>query len=266
MNHSQQQLRDIIEKNRYNNTPLEQGEGHKPITVGLFALEMFKMMQEKEKQLEDMRKELTMMKLALSSYKESEKDDIIAELTRVIVGQLDYRMIKSQHPFLKNLLEKKAEALTSTDGTYEGETIHGVANGKGTFKLSDGGSYTGETVAGHMHGHGKLDFSNGNHYEGEFKNGFATGAGVLKYANGDTYNGNLKNGHKHGLGVIRTAGGDLQIGFFENDKNHGLCVQLTADKQHVAVENYMNDKKEGMWLLYKLQDKKQYKNDEIVTS
>lgn len=50
--------------------------------------------------------------------------------------------------------------------TYEGDMEHGVRQGSGTYKWSNGTLYVGSYVAGKKHGRGKLTFPDKSVYEG----------------------------------------------------------------------------------------------------
>jgi hypothetical protein len=68
--------------------------------------------------------------------------------------------------------------LKEISGTYKGDCINGLADGKGTA--------TGE-----------------DQYVGSFKNGLPEGKGVYTYKNGSIYTGNFKNGLKDGKGKFK---------------------------------------------------------------
>ena len=265
MIHSQEQIAKLVERNRYNQSSLDQGEGEKPITVGYLVYEMYKMIKEKEKQIEDYKKKHAIATLALSSYSQDEKDSIIDELTRVITTQLDWSSVTSTHPYFDTILAQVKGSADISNGLYGGQLIDGIANGIGEAIFDNGHKYHGNFMHGVMHGKGRLEFKDGVKYEGEFAKGVMHGHGVFTYANGDVFSGSFAKGKKNGLGIMKNGiDKGMQIASYKDDCNHGLCVQLTGDKKIVAVENYVNDKKNGAWLMYELRMMQEYKDDVLV--
>ena len=261
---SQHQLFQLIELNRYTTTEITPLEGQKPLTLGLFLMELHKAILEKDKTIEELKKKNALSSLALSNYSKDEKDEIIKELGDFLVKRTDWRGSAIESKYVGSLLEKKTGKLTISGGAYEGETVGGEPNGKGVLDSKDGNRYTGEFMHGVPSGKGKLEMKTGAKYEGEFRHGQFQGWGVFQYADGGVYTGTFNKGKKNGLGVLKSGTGDIQIGFFQEDLNHGICVQITSDFKHTAVENYVNDVKEGSWRLYSLHQSKSYSHGEEV--
>lgn len=266
MLHSQAQVKELFDKIRYCNFEV-QSPGEKPISVGIVAMEMYKIIQEKDAQIEDLRKQIVLRDLALGKYSKDEKDDMLADMKNIIAHIVDLREVKTDNPLLQDILKRETGTCQHPGYVqYEGEIIGGVPYGKGTATLKDGSVYTGDFRLGKFHGKGKLTYKTGAEFDGEFKRGCILGQGTYKYPDGDIYSGSMVQGRKEGLGVVRAASGDVQIGYYHNDLNHGLCVNIVKDHSHVAIENYKDDKKEGAWRLYQLRTEKKYSGDKEIAA
>jgi hypothetical protein len=64
-------------------------------------------------------------------------------------------------------------------GTYRGECLNGLANGKGTAKGKD--TYVGNFVSGFPEGKGKYTYENGNVFTGFWSKGLKNGEGKFIY-------------------------------------------------------------------------------------
>ena len=115
--------------------------------------------------------------------------------------------------------------LEHPDGIYEGETVDGLACGKGIKKYS--GKWTGQVYEGswrnnRSHGHGSLTWPSGAVYTGDWINGKIEGKGTYFFADGAKYEGDMKDGKSHGVGKYVYVDGRTYEGQFENDKQHGF--------------------------------------------
>ena len=81
---------------------------------------------------------------------------------------------------------------------YEGETKHGIPEGKGTLTLPGGSIYQGDFKGGQAEGLGTLINPNGSAYKGEFRNSLRCGQGFVKYSDNSTYEGEFINNKYHG--------------------------------------------------------------------
>jgi hypothetical protein len=86
--------------------------------------------------------------------------------------------------------------LAALQGSYEGECVKGVAEGKGTARGKD-------------------------IYIGEFKKGLPHGRGVYQWSTGETYFGDFKKGQRDGLGVFT---------YFENGREKSQKGQWKIDR------------------------------------
>lgn len=86
------------------------------------------------------------------------------------------------------------QSITWAGGSYVGELINGVPQGKGKLRLPDGTSYEGVWLEGKPHGKGIIYYPSGAYYQGEFKNGTRDGYGEYVPPDGRMYSGLWKKG------------------------------------------------------------------------
>ncbi|CAK0749302.1 exported hypothetical protein [uncultured Gammaproteobacteria bacterium] len=86
-------------------------------------------------------------------------------------------------------------------GSYTGDTMNGVPDGRGVWTDNRGNSYEGQFSNGQMEGYGSYTFANGDRYEGELVGGVFQGRGKLVASTGHTYNGEWRENRFHGRGV-----------------------------------------------------------------
>lgn len=266
MIHSTTQIAKLVERNRYNMTSLDQGEGEKPITLGFLVFEMYKTILDRDQQIEDLKKKNALASLALSKYSNDEKDEILQEFVKLAKAHLDWRNVEKLPLCLEPFFPRSKGSGDIAQGIYEGDMIGGIPNGVGEAIYKDGQKYKGEFLNGQMNGKGLLEFKDGTKYQGEFNKGKISGIGMMTYQSGDVYTGPFKEGKKHGLGFMKAADGNKQIANYRGDLNHGLCIQLTQDSKHVAIEEYQDDLKHGPWLLYNLAMVQNYDHGNPVVS
>ncbi len=137
-------------------------------------------------------------------------------------------------------------ALQHPDGEYEGETIDGVANGKGVKRYS--GKWTGQVYEGswrnnRSHGQGSLTWPSGALYTGEWKNGKIEGKGTYFFADGARYEGDMINGKSHGFGKYVYVDGRTYEGHFENDKQNGFGTYRSKEGAVLYKGEYKDGKR-----------------------
>ncbi len=167
---------------------------------------------------------------------------------------------------------KKIKIITDgIEGTYFGEVIDGVPNGKGecTWMLDTYNkvSYNGDWLNGTMHGKGVYathapSAYSGNTwtYEGEFVNGKFEGCGVKRAKNGWKYEGEWKDGKQHGNGTCTYASGNVEKGMWVDDKRNGPGSYYDAKEDSLFEGNFKDDKRCGYGEL-KWADGRYYKGE-----
>ncbi len=184
------------------------------------------------------------------AYKDDEKELLIAELSRVITQEADFRRIKSENPYVKQLLTKTVMKITHNDGEYEGETIRGIPNGIGKISYKDGAKYEGEWLNGMRNGFGKFWHAGGEIYEGEFKNGEAYGFGKYYSVQAGTPGQNVLSGHfedgvSKGFIIEEMGDGSIQFSFSEKGLTQGLVVKIASDKKSANIFTVKDNEQVG---------------------
>ena len=128
--------------------------------------------------------------------------------------------------FKKNFIINNAEnqELKGVNGSYFGQVVNGLREGKGIEYYDDGNSYKGNFKNDEKDGNGIEYWNNGDRYEGNFKKGKREGKGIMFYYNGDRYEGNWKNDNREGKGIYYYNNKDRYEGDFKNDKREGKGI------------------------------------------
>lgn len=100
-------------------------------------------------------------------------------------------------------------------GTWTGRCVAGAPDGDGVFTLhgvSGDLVITATFVHGVAEGHGTIRFSDGARFEGEFRNGLPNGHGTLHYSRGGILDGTFKDDLLDGaVDISRIDGSDLHL-------------------------------------------------------
>ncbi|XP_059470480.1 uncharacterized protein LOC132193674 [Neocloeon triangulifer] len=109
--------------------------------------------------------------------------------------------------------------------TYEGQYVHGLRQGLGTYKVTKKGnvlaSYEGEWSEGMRSGFGTFKYSDGSEYKGFWEKDKRHGQGVMLFANGQEYCGLWKSGLRDDTTGILKYPGALYIGGWKDGTMHG---------------------------------------------
>lgn len=139
-----------------------------------------------------------------------------------------------------------------TEGMFEGEFLHGMRHGKGTYefrqevyegewrwdqrhgqgtqKSADGTTIMGEWQNGKPHGHASIIDEKGTViYEGQFQDGKRHGLGRQIFKNLDMYDGGWNNGRLHGRGVYYFSDGNKLQGTWKDGLYDGVGIFYYAD-------------------------------------
>lgn len=117
---------------------------------------------------------------------------------------------------------------------YVGESVDGIANGRGKRYFHSGEIYEGDFKNGAMDGNGTYILANGDKYIGEFANGSETGRGTMYYNRedefkGDRYVGDWYNGIFSGTGTYYWHDGRVYDGSWSNGKQSGQGTMTYTD-------------------------------------
>ena len=159
------------------------------------------------------------------------------------------------------------------EGTFIGECIENLPNGKGFIILNDGSLIETIWKTGKMHGKGRMTYSNEAVFVGPFADGVISGNGSLVHKNGRKFEGfwvngkeegfgkeifadrsefcgEYKQGKKTGKGIFKWVDGSKYEGQFFDDKFHGKGVYVwKTGKKYDGdwVEGKMHGKGNLFW-------------------
>lgn len=187
---------------------------------------------------------------------DADKDAILAEAFKILLATVEPSKIPTNvNPAIKQMMTKLiVKDLKTSQGVYEGETIHGVANGKGKLVSHDGHTtYDGDFFNGLRHGVGKVEIrhkdGSKSNYEGRFQKGELVSAVEVKTTGGNQEESKiysyLKGELLEGPFILEyPASKEKAYGGCINDKFSGdvIFIQKGQPGQPIFLESY---KKEG---------------------
>lgn len=166
-------------------------------------------------------------------------------------------------------------------GTYTGELVYGLKQGKGTFVFKNGDKYTGDFDSGLFHGKGTYTWADGTTYTGDYVNDKKCGKGKMVWKSGNTYTGDFAEDEMYGKGTYTWASGNVYtgdfvagymqgngkmvwkngatyVGDFVKDKMHGKGTYTWASGDYYSGD-FKNDAAEGYGVYNWVKDKTVYK-------
>ena len=158
-------------------------------------------------------------------------NEIIRELNKITCICNDNLVINKINDILMKINSLYCE-IKKNDG------LIGKNNNNKTLVFSNG-TYIGQVVNGLREGKGSFFYNNCARYEGDYKKGKKEGKGIMYYNDGTRYEGDFKNGNKEGKGIMYYNNGDRMMGDWSNDKEIGKHVMLTV-KGEVKTEIFNN--------------------------
>eukprot|EP01124_Arcella_intermedia_P031606 TRINITY_DN7181_c0_g1_i1.p1 TRINITY_DN7181_c0_g1~~TRINITY_DN7181_c0_g1_i1.p1 ORF type:complete len:1288 (+),score=388.27 TRINITY_DN7181_c0_g1_i1:29-3865(+) len=146
------------------------------------------------------------------------KDNLVNEGSLVLANKTTY-----VGSFQKGLFNGEG-TLTTRAGTFFGDFVDGVKQGRGVLKqnIHEPVVYEGTWKSGYLHGFGKLEDSLGK-YEGDWEKGLKKGKGKMTYKDGSTYDGYWLEDKRHGMGDYECPKGYV-VGYhgeWSRDKKNG---------------------------------------------
>jgi hypothetical protein len=112
---------------------------------------------------------------------------------------------------IKGVPEGRGSIVTPDGDEYSGEFHNGEPNGAGYYQWNDGSTYAGMFANGSPNGKGTFIFTSGIKYNGEVHDGQPNGTGTFFYTNGTRYDGQVKDGAPNGHGTLTRADGTQRI-------------------------------------------------------
>ncbi|MBC3803634.1 hypothetical protein GH808_04200 [Acetobacterium fimetarium] len=117
-------------------------------------------------------------------------------------------------------------------GTYTGELVDGLPQGKGTFTSENGSgigwSYEGEWEKGHMQGSGETVYDSGFKETGVYQNDELNGAGKEYWDDQLFYEGNYKNNQYDGQGTLTNYRGEV---VYSGNFSKGYYTETSEQRQ-----------------------------------
>ncbi|CAF1336171.1 unnamed protein product [Didymodactylos carnosus] len=144
---------------------------------------------------------------------------------------------------LSSIVMKK-KGILPDGGSYEGDTVNDIPNGRGVCVWPTGTHYTGEWKDGKKHHRGTYTYTNGDRYAGEYKGGKIHGRGICTYANGDRYDGEWQDDKKHRRGIYTYANGNRYDGEWQDGKKCGRGIYTYPNGDRYEGE-YKDGKRHG---------------------
>ena len=147
---------------------------------------------------------------------------------------------------IKNIYAKKnTEKITKfPDGTYVGDLVKNIRDGKGTMTYNNGNKYVGQWKNNKRHGDGKLTNNANDIWTGTWNNDELKKCNIV-FNNKDVYNGEINENYQpHGTGEIVHRNASVYVGLFADGEKHGLGRFV---KNNVVFEgNFEHDKLNGL--------------------
>ena len=140
---------------------------------------------------------------------------------------------------LNDLPDGKGTLIKNDETKYEGDFKTGFQEGRGVLLRTNGDKYEGDFVNDKLEGRAVYTWKDGSKYEGDFKNNNKDGKGIHYFKNGDRYEGDWKEGKFHGQGIYYFSNGGREVGNYIEGKPVGVFACLTKDGK-VYPKNYTN--------------------------
>ena len=109
----------------------------------------------------------------------------------------------------------------------------------------DAGTYLGECIEEMPNGKGEVSYLNGDRLQGEFKNGVVDGAATYRSAGGNIYEGGFHEGKRHGKGVYTWAQGSTYNGEWNVEDSLIILIEFSNFRSGLreSVHGMMTDEK-----------------------
>eukprot|EP00966_Prymnesium_polylepis_P169550 3920543-Prymnesium_polylepis.1 len=110
-------------------------------------------------------------------------------------------------------------------GLYEGQWVHGLQHGRGSYLWTWGDKYDGGWRRGKKEGVCVHTYADGGHFEGTMKNDVREGRGHFDYHFGDTFDGYYSRDLKD-YGLWHYANGEVKVCAARARRARVLCACL----------------------------------------
>lgn len=173
----------------------------------------------------------------------AEKDQLLAEVLKLIMAHGNLSRIQPNNPHLKEILKRVHSKIPMNGQVFEGETIDGVGNGKAKIQYKDGSVFEGFVANGHEQGEAKLTNPDGSVYDCTFNRGVVEGL-VHSKKGEDTTQSVCVHGKKNGPQVVQNKD-RIEFSNWKEDKKNGLEVCIIKNANKIQLTEFQNGVQSG---------------------
>jgi len=181
---------------------------------------------------------------AFSQLSSEQKDEVLSEVLNLITSHGDLSKANAKSVLIKALLNRQHSQFTLMTGDkFEGDTVNGIANGKGKSVYAFDGvtTYTGDFKSGAEHGSGTISYPNGDSLKcNTFGRGVPTGLCTYKFADqSEEIMCHDTNGYKNGPFILTESNGMQFLGRYNQGREDGVEVCMPKDGKFAKVIHYI---------------------------
>jgi len=170
---------------------------------------------------------------SFSQLPPGDKDQLLADVFKLIALNGDLSRVKSTNAHVKTLLSKSsAKFIHESRDQYDGEVVEGLASGKGkAIYASDASTYEGNFLAGYEFGEGTVKHPNGDvdHCQ-TFNRGLQHGICHKISKDKAEMISVCKNGECHGPMVINQTN-LTTYAYYKDNREDGIEVTVSKDRK-----------------------------------
>lgn len=178
-----------------------------------------------------------------SNIPPAEKDQLLAEVLKIIMTQGNLARVQPNNPHLKDILKKVVNKFQQGTCTFEGETIDGIGNGRAKITYKDGSVFEGFVANGFEQGDAKIKLQDGKVVNATFNRGLVEGLADTTHEGVHTQ-WLYVNGQKNGPQVI-TDKDRIEFSNWRGDQKEGYEVSIIKNANKITLAEYKNGKPEG---------------------
>lgn len=190
---------------------------------------------------------------------DEEKNNMLCEVTKMLIQHGDVGGIKPKNPHLKSILQSGQETMTRYDKAgnkevYEGRVVDGVANGLGVVRHHDNSVFEGFFSGGFKKGKGVIKNDKGGVIDIFYGDkATAEGPSNIKLPNGARFSCFHFRDSKEGPMYSETLS-EFEFCRFSNDFKNGIAVRIQKDYSKLILEEYRLNKMISTPTVYILTD------------
>ena len=178
-----------------------------------------------------------------SNIPPAEKDQLLAEVLKIIMTQGNLARVQPNNPHLKDILKKVVSKFQQGNCSFEGETIDGIGNGRAKILYKDGSVFEGFVANGFEQGDAKIKLPDGKVVNATFNRGLVEGLADTTH-DGVHTQWLYVNGQKNGPQVI-TDKDRIEFSNWRGDQKEGYEVSIIKNANKISLSEFKNGKLEG---------------------